>query len=130
MDRAGASKAEPRGPTLFRQIASRLAAFTLLFALLDIAIVVVTYSSQPEALAQELLTLESSKAQSATALEPDLLAGPPGADHWTARYIDPQDELIAVPGRRRGITVAPGLLMDWTQRERVVGGYRISVSVR
>jgi hypothetical protein len=63
MDKAGNSRKGPRGPTLFRQIATRLAAFTLLFALLDVVIVVITYSSQPESLAQELLTLEASKAQ-------------------------------------------------------------------
>lgn len=126
MDKACSGKAEPRGPTLFRQIASRLAAFTLLFAFLDIAIVVVTYGTQPEGLAQELLSLEASKAESGSALEPHLIAGPPGADHWTARYIDPQSEIIAVPGRQLGTATAPSLLMDWTQRERIDRGYRIS----
>jgi signal transduction histidine kinase len=124
MDNAGNSKQGPAGPTLFRQIATRLAAFTLLFAVLDIGIVVVTYSSQPEALAQELLTLEASKAHSATSLTPDLLAGPPGAEHWSARYIDPDGERNAAPLARAG--AATGVLMDWTRRERIAGGYRIS----
>lgn len=124
MDRAGNSKKGPAGPTLFRQIATRLAAFTLLFALLDVCIVVFTYSSQPESLAQELLTLEAHKAEQSTALEPDLLAGPPGAEHWSARYVDMDVAAgTTAPQRARAAT---GMLMDWTRRERVPGGYRIT----
>ncbi len=120
MDKAGNRRKGPRGPTLFRQIATRLAAFTLLFALLDVAIVVITYSSQPESLAQELLTLEASKAQSGATPSLDLLAGPPGAEHWSVRFIDPQ----ALRGSASPL--APGTLMDWTRRERIPGGFRIS----
>jgi len=120
MDKAGNSKKGPAGPTLFRQIATRLGAFTLLFALLDVGIVVVTYSSQPESLAQELLTLEAGKAEASTTLAPDLLVGPPGAEHWHASYIDPQTVAPA------GSPSRPGVLMDWTRRERVPDGYRIS----
>lgn len=124
MDKAGNSRKGPRGPTLFRQIATRLAAFTLIFALLDVAIVVFTYSSQPESLAQELLTLEASKALRGAALVPDLLAGPPGAEHWSARFVDPQtDARLVTPA---GSTSTPGMLMDWTRRERIVSGFRIS----
>jgi signal transduction histidine kinase len=124
MDRAGNSKKGPVGRTLFRQIATRLAAFTLLFALLDVGIVVFTYSSQPESLAQELLTLEAGKAEGSTALAPDLLEGPPGAEHWAARYIEADaDGPAALPSRA---DVSNGVLMDWTRRERIPGGYRIS----
>jgi hypothetical protein len=121
MDKTGNSK---KGPSLFRQIATQLAAFTLLFALLDVVIVTVTYSSQPESLAQELLTLEAGKVQSATALAPDRLAAPSGAEHWSARYIDPQAEGAALPDTRSD--AGKGMLMDWTRRERLQGGYRIS----
>lgn len=124
MDKAGNRKRGPTGPTLFRQIATRLIGFTLLFALLDVAIVVITYSRQPESLAQELLTLEAGKAQSATELAPDFLAGPPGAEHWSARYIEQREDPVASP--RPGSVTAPGTLMDWTRRERVPGGYRIT----
>jgi signal transduction histidine kinase len=124
MDKAGNRKRGPTGPTLFRQIATRLAGFTLLFALLDVAIVVFTYSSQPESLAQELLTLEAGKAQSATALAPDFLAGPPGAEHWSARYVDQREVAAAQP--TIGSVSSPGTLMDWTRRERVPAGYRIT----
>ncbi|MFA6124485.1 MAG: HAMP domain-containing sensor histidine kinase [Sphingomonas sp.] len=124
MDRAGNSKKGPVGPTLFRQIATRLAAFTLLFALLDVGIVVITYSRQPESLAQELLTLEANKAEGSTTLAPDLLAGPPGAEHWAARYVESNaDRSSAAPLR---VNAPTGILMDWTRRERVPGGYRIS----
>ena len=124
MDKAGNRRKGPAGPTLFRQIATRLAAFTLLFAVLDVWIVVVTYSSQPESLAQELLTLEASKAKSATKLGTELLAGPPGAEHWIARYLDPGEEVNAAPLSRAGAPT--GVLIDWTRRERIAGGYRIS----
>jgi len=113
---------------LFRQIATRLAAFTLLFALLDVGIVVITYSSRPESLAQELLTLEASKAEGASALAPDLLAGPPGAEQWAARYID---ENANGPAARGSSMDAPnGVLMDWTRRERVPGGHRAGAGGR
>lgn len=125
MDSAGDGKSRSTGQTLFRQIATRLAAFTLLFAVLDVGIVVFTYSRQPDSLAQELLTLEANKAESATALEPDLLAGPPGAEHWSARYID-SDERVAGAMQSRVSTPAHGVLMDWTRRERLAKGYRIS----
>lgn len=124
MDRAGNSKKGPVGPTLFRQIATRLAAFTLLFAVLDVGIVVITYSSQPESLAQELLTLEAHKAEGATILTPDLLAGPPGAEHWAARYVEFDADSPGAPPSR--VNAPTGILMDWTRRERVPGGYRIS----
>lgn len=125
MDRAGNSKTGPTGQTLFRQIATRLAAFTLLFALLDVGIVVFTYSRQPDSLAQELLTLEANKAENGTALEPDLLAGPPGARHWSASYIDSGEH--AEGATQSGANGrALGVLMDWTRRERLANGYRIS----
>lgn len=113
-----------KGPTLFRQIATRLVALTLLFALLDVAIVVITYSRQPESLAQELLTLEARKAQSAPALAPGLVTGPPGAARWSARYIGRTEKVAVLP--QAGSDAGAGTLMDWTRRERVPGGYRIS----
>lgn len=120
MDKAGNNKHGPAGPTLFRQIATRLAAFTLLFAVLNVGIVVFTYSRQPESLAQELLTLEATKAQNTTELAPDLLEGPPGAEHWLARYIDPSEQA------EKATELRPGILIDWTRRERLAEGYRIS----
>ncbi len=125
MDRAGNGKRSPAGPTLFRQIATRLAAFTLLFALLDVGIVVFTYSSQPESLAQELLTLEANKAERSTLLVPDQLAGPQGAEHWAARYVEPEAQAGMAASRSRAAAPA-GVLMDWTRRESIRGGYRIS----
>ena len=87
MSRTGTVRPGRRPPTLFRQIAARLAAFTLLFAALDVGIVVFTYSRQPESLAQELLTLEAAKAQAGGVLSPDLLAGPPGAESWSVAQV-------------------------------------------
>jgi len=118
MDDAGNRKAGPVGPTLFRQIATRLAAFTLVFALLDLAFVVYSYSRQPESLAQELLTLEAAKAEGVKGLPPELLVGPPGAEHWKARYVGSGTDAALPP--------ASGVVVDWTRRERVAGGFRIS----
>lgn len=124
MNSAGGLRAPRRGPTLFRQIATRLAAFTLLFAALDVGIVVYTYSRQPESLAQELLTLEAAKAEAGGVLSPELLAGPPGAELWSARYVEPGSPEL----RRVGEAGVDGgsTLVDWTRREQIPGGYRIS----
>ena len=89
MDSPGNNQPGVSGPTLFRQIATRLAAFTLLFAGLDVGIVVLTYSRQPESLAEELLTLEATKAQAGSTLSQEVLAGPPGAERWSVRYVEP-----------------------------------------
>ncbi|AOW24518.1 sensor histidine kinase [Sphingomonas melonis] len=124
VSRSGTVRPRRRPPTLFRQIAARLAAFTLLFAALDVGIVVFTYSRQPESLAQELLTLEATKAQAGGVLSPDLLTGPPGAESWSARYVEPGSPEL----RRVGQTGIDGAstLVDWTRREHTPRGYRIS----
>lgn len=124
VSRSGTVRRRRRPPTLFRQIAARLAAFTLLFAALDVGIVVFTYSRQPESLAQELLTLEATKAQAGGVLSPDLLTGPPGAESWSARYVEPGSPEL----RRVGETGIDGAstLVDWTRREQTPRGYRIS----
>lgn len=111
------------GPTLFRQIAIRLGIFTLVFALLDVAIVVVTYSRQPEALAQELLTLEADSIAELPALSSDARAGPPGALHWSVAYISPTSSAARPDG---AAPIGSDRLVDWTQRERLRRGYRIS----
>ena len=110
----------PRGPTLFRQIAVRLAVFTLLFALLDVGIVVTTYVAQPQSLAQELLTLEASRIEAAPEAARQHITGPPGARHWLARFLDQQ------PLAFTGSAMPSTRLVDWTQREKVADGYRIT----
>ena len=99
------------GPSLFRQIARRLAVFTLVFALLDVVIVVVTYTRQPESLAQELLSLEAERV--ARLADPASAPQQPGTQNWSARIVRPR-------------TAADAVLIDWTRRERINGGYRIS----
>ncbi len=99
------------GPSLFRQIARRLVVFTLIFALLDVVIVLVTYARQPESLAQELLGLE---AQRISDLDNLAKAMPPaGTRNWSARFVQPDVDDDA-------------MLIDWTRREQIDGGYRIS----
>ncbi len=99
------------GPSLFRQIARRLVAFTLIFALLDVVIVVVTYARQPESLAQELLGLEAHRV--AAMADPAKAPPPVGTQNWSARFVQPEVDDDAV-------------LIDWTRREQIKGGYRIS----
>ena len=124
MSDGGVPATDPRGPTLFRQIAARLAILTLLFAALDVGIVVVTYSRQPEALAQELLNLEAEKADGGAILPAELLAGPPGARRWSVRYIGPE-ELDSAPNAAPATTPA-ATLVDWTRRDLIADGFRIS----
>ncbi|UBS31794.1 type-F conjugative transfer system secretin TraK [Altererythrobacter sp. N1] len=111
-------------PTLFRQIATRLAIFTLIFALLDIAIVITTYSRQPQSLAEELLTMEAAKASNSGAAETNLLAGPPGASRWFASYL--ASDSVPAPSASVHQSPVKGDLMDWTRREKLAQGYRIS----
>lgn len=119
---APAANDRTAGSSLFAQIAARLALFALLFVLLDIAIVVATYVRDPESLAQELLTLEAAQIARLPPQSAAAYAGPAGASRWSMRFIDPQpltfdDDDEAVPG---------ATLVDWTQRERLPGGYRIT----
>lgn len=103
-DRAGT------GPSLLRQITRRLLVFTLIFALVDIVIVVVTYLHHPEALAQELLSLEADRAGG---FADPAAARRPESRNWSARIIRPA-------------TPADAMLIDWTRRDRIDGGYRIT----
>nr|WP_298411770.1 HAMP domain-containing sensor histidine kinase [uncultured Halomonas sp.] len=111
-------KRDTAGPTLMQQLTLRLVVFTFIFAIFNIGLVVWTYVSQPEALGEQLLTMEASRLESSTVLTPDNLVGPPGAQRWSARYIDPTSpNLVGQDGR--------GSLMDWTRRERLEHGVRI-----
>lgn len=121
MNSGSPSLSPPAGPSLFRQIAVRLALLTLIFALLNIAIVVVTYSRQPESLAQELLSLEADRIANASRTG-DLHHGPPGSTHWLARYLD--EPMVHDPGHN--LTQGRRAMIEWTQRERTPGGYRIT----
>lgn len=118
-------KEQSKGPTLFRQIAIRLAIFTLLFAVLDIGIVIFTYSQQPQSLAEELLTLEAGEMDRSKRTGPEQFAGPPGATHWFASYVDSD---LAKTGSLPATYPSPnrGTLMDWTRREKLSQGFRIS----
>lgn len=104
-DRSGA------GPSLLRQITRRLVVFTLIFAVLDVVIVVATYARHPESLAQELLSLEAHRV--AALADPAVTEMLPGTSNWSARFVQPRSADGAV-------------LIDWTRRERIDGGYRIS----
>tara|TARA_R100001244_G_scaffold44182_4_gene39855 strand:+ start:3575 stop:4924 length:1350 start_codon:yes stop_codon:yes gene_type:complete len=116
---------QSKGPTLFRQIATRLAIFTLLFAVLDIGIVIFTYGQQPQSLAEELLTLEADKMDGSKFTDLDQFAGPPESTHWFASYVDSN---LGNSGSLSAAYPSPnrGTLMDWTRREKLSQGFRIS----
>lgn len=116
------SKIKRSGPTLFRQIVTRLAIVTVVFALSGVAIVVCTYSRQPKSLAQELLNLEAERVANATSDEAAAHDGPPGADHWLVRHILPPKS-ASIPGDAH--TAVPQLINS-TIREKLNKGYRIS----
>jgi signal transduction histidine kinase len=114
------------GSSLFSQIAARLALFALLFALLDIAIVVITYVRDPESLAQELLTLEAGKIAALPPGSAEAYAGPAGATSWSIRVIDPTPLPFDDDDADGSAAFAAGTLIDWTQRESLPNGYRIT----
>ena len=99
------------GSSLFRQIARRLVFFTLIFALLDVVIVLATYARQPESLAQELLGLEAQRI--AVISDPAKATPLAGTRNWSAHFVQPDVDDDAV-------------LIDWTRREQIDGGYRVS----
>jgi signal transduction histidine kinase len=109
-----------QSPTLFRQIAVRLAALALIYALLNIAIVISTYSRQPESLAQELLSLEARRLE-AWFPGQERPSGPPGAREWFVEALDAPLLPADASTNSRGAS-----LVDWTQRERLGDGFRIS----
>lgn len=113
--------AHHNAPSLFRQIAVRLVAFAVLFALINIGIVIYSYSRQPQTLAQELLDLEASRISldmlAASSPEPESLR----QAKWTYTLLG--DTAISSPVSSTTETPA---LIDWTKRERVDGGYRIT----
>lgn len=121
MSSAPLTASSKQGPSLFRQIAVRLAILTLIFAGLSIAMVVITYSRQPESLAQELLSLEASRIAASQA-STDVPKGPPGSSHWQVRYLD---QAFARDADHE-LSHDRAALIDWTQRERTAGGYRIT----
>ncbi|MGE4302524.1 MAG: sensor histidine kinase [Novosphingobium sp.] len=121
MNDAQPAAAGKPGPSLFRQIAVRLAILTLAFAVLSIAIVVITYSRQPESLAQELLSLEASRI-AADPTSAEVHAGPPGSSHWQVRFVD---QAFAY-GAGHDLSPDRAALIDWTQSERTAAGYRIT----
>lgn len=119
--------ARPSGPTLFRQIAVRLAGFTLLFALLDVGIVVMTYSRQPESLAGELLTLEANRFVESAPDVPTPFQPSHGIMNWSARYVAPRQGSIPAQIAAAEPKDSSAMIVDSTQRERLAdGGFRIT----
>ncbi|KJS39039.1 MAG: hypothetical protein VR74_03355 [Hyphomonas sp. BRH_c22] len=111
----------PKRPSLFRQITVRLAIFAVIFALVDVGIVVFTYLSQPQTLAQELLDLEVSRLDPDDVRQRTNRANPSAGLRWSYELVEPlgadADRAADDPASR---------LIDWTKREQIPGGYRIT----
>lgn len=123
-----------RQPSLFRQIAVRLAWVTMAFALLDVAIVVPMYALDQQALAEDFLeqqahrierTLEAAPSPSLAAVDLAALAPSPGVSDWGFVVIDAN----LYPVFRQNVAVGPmssgwpgPSTLDWTRRDGTSGG--------
>ena len=108
-------------PSLFRQITVRLAIFAIVFAIVDVGIVVFTYLRQPQTLAQELLDLEISRLDPDDVRQRPDRANPSAGLRWTYELVEPLDD----DADQAADAPAPRLI-DWTKREQISGGYRIT----
>jgi len=123
---AVAEKVRKKPPSsLFRQIVVPLALATLVFALLNLAMVIVTYSVQPDLLAEELLSYEAKLIAGSSSQELESFPAPAGATHWSVRYL-PADSSAIAPITDTNESEPAGVLMDWTRRERLDRGVRVT----
>lgn len=125
MNTLGTAKRREQPTSLLRQIVVPLALATLVFALLNLAMVIVTYSMQPYMLAEELLSYEAQQIADSYRHDLDSYPGPVGATHWSVRYLSADakgmDSTAAAADTRPA-----GVLMDWTRREQLEQGVRMT----
>jgi two-component system OmpR family sensor kinase len=131
---AEARSAAAGPPSLFRQIAVRLAVLTLVFALLDVAIVVPMYAFDQQALAEDFVEQQAHRiarglSQSHRAAAPNRVDMAKGLADWGYVVID----RAMRPAARLNDTVTPDsplwptpATLDWTRRERSATGVLIT----
>lgn len=108
-----------QGPTLFRQIAGRLALILVVFVMIDVGLVFWDYTDEADGLAEDLIDLQAARAFSAPAAAVAGLSAPEGVGHWRV------DVSAAPPGAIDALATGEALL-SWTQRVQTAQGVRIS----
>jgi len=132
---AEATPGAPRRQSLFTQIALRLTLLALVFALLDVAIVVPMYANDEQALAEDFIAQQAQRADHLLTGEPKSkeasaalakLAKPAGVSAWRVEVFDGGQRLVGKVGDLAGASKAPSAgMLDWTQRETTSQGTRI-----
>ncbi|MBU4436459.1 MAG: HAMP domain-containing histidine kinase [Alphaproteobacteria bacterium] len=132
---AEAASGAPRRQSLFIQIAQRLTLLALVFALLDVAIVVPMYANDEQALAEDFVAQQADRADHLLAAGPERgdvsavlarLAKPAGVSAWRVEVFDADQRLIGRVGDLAGAPRTPSAgMLDWTQREKTPDGTRI-----
>lgn len=118
-------------PSLFAQIAVRLAVLTLVFAVLDVGIVVANYALDDDAMAEDFVGQQARRVEqvwrSGAAGELD---APLGVSAWGYAVVDHTLRPVSGGGDPRlvsgGAWSADADVLDWTRRDRVDGGVRVS----
>jgi len=132
---AEATPGAPRRQSLFTQIALRLTLLALVFALLDVAIVVPMYANDEQALAEDFIAQQAQRADRLLTGEPKSqevsaalgrLVKPAGVSAWRVEVFDGGQRLVGKVGDLAGASKAPSAgMLDWTQRETTSQGTRI-----
>lgn len=107
------------GPTLFRQIAGRLALILVMFALIDVGLVFWDYTSETDGLAEDLVDIQAARVFATPADQIARLSPPRGVGSWTISVSTTPPPVIEA--------VATGeALLSWTERVQTAKGIRIS----
>ena len=130
-DRPGDHRAKT---SLFAQIALRLALLTAIFAVLDAAIVLITYANDDQALAEDFIEQQADRIRATPPSRHDrppvvALRSPDGVSAFGALVTD-----LKGPSRFVGGVAPPpaslawptAATLDWTRRDAVAGGVLIS----
>jgi signal transduction histidine kinase len=129
MPEVATSKRAP--PTLFAQIAVRLAAIALLFGLLNVGIVVANYALDQQAMAEDFIGQQAARVGRAWRDQGDHLAplaAPAGAAEWSYQVLDGGGRVVIAGG---ATSASPALrpdasTLDWTRRDRTGANIQIS----
>lgn len=125
-----------RRPTLFAQIALRLALVTAVFALVDVGLVVTDYVGDKQVLAEDFVGQQADRIERAwgrrAAAVPSsavALSRPVGVSRWAYAVLDPSRRPVMVvrdPGVDFGSSRPDAGTLDWTRRDATAAGIRIT----
>ncbi len=107
------------GPTLFRQIAGRLALILIVFAIFDAGLVFWDYANETDGLAEDLVDLQAARVFATPIDQIARLPAPRGVGNWTA-------SVTATPPDTIGALATGDALLSWTERVQTSRGVRIS----